>query len=61
MVKLAEYPRTATFSWSHDRVPVLATGPASGAIDADFSSTSTLELWSLLSFDGSKPLSLIHI
>lgn len=55
MVKLAEYPRTATFSWSHDRVPVLATGPASGAIDADFSSTSTLELWSLLSFDGSKP------
>ncbi|CDO95571.1 unnamed protein product [Kluyveromyces dobzhanskii CBS 2104] len=55
MVKLAEYPRTATFSWSHDRVPVLATGTASGAIDADFSSTSSLEFWSLLSFDGSKP------
>lgn len=55
MVKLAEYPRTATFSWSHDRVPVLATGTASGAIDADFSSTSTLEFWSLLSFDEAKP------
>lgn len=54
-MKLAEYPRTATFSWSHDRVPILATGTASGAVDADFSSNSTLDFWSLLSFDVSKP------
>ncbi|CAR30110.1 Sec31p [Lachancea thermotolerans CBS 6340] len=49
MVKLAEYPRTATFAWSYDRSPLLATGTASGTIDADFSSESTLEIWSLLS------------
>ncbi|AAS52010.2 ADR090Wp [Eremothecium gossypii ATCC 10895] len=45
MVKLAEYPRTATFAWSPDKVPVLATGTASGTVDADFSSTATLEFW----------------
>lgn len=55
MVKLAEYPRTATFAWSHDKVPLLATGTASGTVDADFSSESTLELWSLLSADVEKP------
>ncbi|SCU92685.1 LAMI_0E11584g1_1 [Lachancea mirantina] len=55
MVKLAEYARTATFAWSHDKAPLLATGTASGAIDADFSSESTLELWSLLSPHSSKP------
>ncbi|SCU81259.1 LAME_0B06238g1_1 [Lachancea meyersii CBS 8951] len=55
MVKLAEYPRTATFAWSHDRSPLLATGTASGTIDADFSSDSKLEIWSLLSADASAP------
>lgn len=55
MVKLAEYPRTATFSWSHDRVPILATGTASGTVDANFSSHSTLDFFSLLSFDANKP------
>ncbi|CEP62543.1 Sec31p LALA0_S05e07976g [Lachancea lanzarotensis] len=48
MVKVAEYPRTATFAWSQDRSPLLATGTASGTIDADFSSESKLEIWSLL-------------
>ncbi|SCU92778.1 LANO_0E02080g1_1 [Lachancea nothofagi CBS 11611] len=55
MVKLAEYPRTATFAWSHDQSPSLATGTASGTIDANFSSESKLEIWSLLSPDAATP------
>lgn len=48
MVKLREIPRTATFAWS-PTVPdmYLATGTVAGAIDADFSSTSKLDLWKL--------------
>ncbi|SCV99829.1 LAFE_0B03422g1_1 [Lachancea fermentati] len=59
MVKLAEYPRTATFAWSHEKVPLLATGTAAGTIDADFSSDSKLELWSLLSPNPTEPLGTI--
>lgn len=55
MVKLAEYSRTATFAWSHERIPSLVTGTASGTVDANFSSESALELWSLLASDPSKP------
>jgi protein transport protein SEC31 len=48
MVKLKEIPRTATFAWS-PTVPdlYLATGTVAGAIDADFSSTSKLDIWNL--------------
>lgn len=56
MVKLAEYQRTATFAWSHDRIPQIVTGTASGTIDADFSNESVLELWSLLSAEPNKPI-----
>lgn len=59
MVKLAEYNRTATFAWSHDKIPVLASGTASGTMDADFSNDSVLELWSLLSTSNDKPVSSI--
>ncbi|KAK9479297.1 hypothetical protein V1514DRAFT_328986 [Lipomyces japonicus] len=46
MVKLKEIPRTATFAWSPGSQPsLLATGTVAGAVDADFSSSSTLELW----------------
>lgn len=55
MVKLAEYSRTATFAWSHERIPSLVTGTASGTVDANFSSESKLELWSLLATDASEP------
>lgn len=55
MVKLADYSRTATFAWSHDKIPSLVTGTASGTVDADFSSESSLELWSLLSPDATNP------
>ncbi|CCH61756.1 hypothetical protein TBLA_0F02140 [Henningerozyma blattae CBS 6284] len=56
MVKLAEYSRTATFAWSRNKIPTLVTGTASGTVDADFSSDSTLELWSLLSTDKLNPV-----
>ncbi|SMN19895.1 similar to Saccharomyces cerevisiae YDL195W SEC31 Component of the Sec13p-Sec31p complex of the COPII vesicle coat, required for vesicle formation in ER to Golgi transport [Maudiozyma saulgeensis] len=56
MVKLAEYNRTATFAWSHDKIPYLASGTASGTMDADFSNDSVLELWSLLSTSTDKPV-----
>lgn len=49
MVKLAEYNRTASFAWSKGKIPSLVTGTASGTVDAEFSTDSTLELWSLLS------------
>lgn len=55
MVKLAEYSRTATFAWSHDKIPSLVTGTASGTVDANFSSESKLELWSLLATDATEP------
>lgn len=56
MVKLAGYHRTATFAWSHDRIPQIVTGTASGTIDANFSNESVLELWSLLSAEPDKPI-----
>lgn len=61
MVKLADYSRTATFAWSHDKIPSLVTGTASGTVDADFSSESTLELWSLLSPDATNPKTSLSV
>ncbi|ODV95500.1 hypothetical protein PACTADRAFT_42028, partial [Pachysolen tannophilus NRRL Y-2460] len=49
MVKLSEVERTATFVWSHDSLPLLATGSAAGAVDLDFSASSKLEIWDILS------------
>ncbi|KAF3197298.1 hypothetical protein TWF192_007333 [Orbilia oligospora] len=41
-------PRTATFAWSEDSSrPLLATGTVAGAVDADFSNATHLELWDL--------------
>ena len=48
MVKLREIPRTATFAWSPGTTsPFLATGTRAGAVDADFSNDTQLELWDL--------------
>ncbi|MCJ1312905.1 protein transport protein S31 [Agyrium rufum] len=48
MVKVREIPRTATFAWSPGALPpLLATGTRAGAVDADFSSETQLELWDL--------------
>ncbi|KAH8903962.1 WD domain-containing protein [Coniochaeta sp. PMI_546] len=48
MVRLREIPRTAAFAWSSDTAnPLLVTGTRAGAVDADFSDETTLELWDL--------------
>ncbi|KAF2636434.1 WD40 repeat-like protein [Massarina eburnea CBS 473.64] len=48
MVRLREIPRTATFAWSPGPTqPLIATGTKAGAVDADFSNETTLELWEL--------------
>ncbi|KAF1811239.1 hypothetical protein P152DRAFT_66472 [Eremomyces bilateralis CBS 781.70] len=48
MVRLREIPRTATFAWSPGPAnPQIATGTRAGAVDADFSNETVLELWDL--------------
>ncbi|KAK0705219.1 hypothetical protein B0H67DRAFT_593498 [Lasiosphaeris hirsuta] len=47
MVRLREVPRTAAFAWSPGAKPLLVTGTRSGAVDADFSDETKLELWDL--------------
>lgn len=47
MVRLREIPRTAAFAWSPGPKPLLVTGTRSGAVDADFSDETKLELWDL--------------
>ena len=45
MVKIKEIARTSALAWSHDSLPLLATGTVAGAIDINFDSWSALELW----------------
>ena len=48
MVRLREIPRTAAFAWSTGATsPQLITGTKAGAVDADFSNETALELWDL--------------
>lgn len=48
MVRLREIPRTAAFAWSPGpEAPLVVTGTRAGAIDADFSDETKLELWDL--------------
>lgn len=48
MVKLREIPRTATFAWYPGIGPsLIATGTRAGAVNADFSTDTQLELWGL--------------
>ncbi|KAM7208597.1 protein transport protein SEC31 [Naviculisporaceae sp. PSN 640] len=47
MVRLREIPRTAAFAWSPEPNPLVVTGTRSGAVDADFSDESKLEVWDL--------------
>lgn len=49
MVKLEEISSTATFAWSHDNIPLLVTGTIAGAVDIDFNSTSTCQIWDVFS------------
>lgn len=48
MVRLREIPRTAAFAWSPGAgLPILVTGTRAGAVDAEFSDETKLELWDL--------------
>lgn len=48
MVRLREVPRTAAFAWSPGAAsPLIATGTRAGAVDADFSNDTQLEIWDL--------------
>ncbi|KAJ9665574.1 protein transport protein S31 [Coniosporium apollinis] len=48
MVRLREIPRTACFAWSPGAAPpLIATGTRAGAVDADFSNETQLEIWDL--------------
>jgi protein transport protein SEC31 len=48
MVRLREIPRTASFAWSSSTLsPQLVTGTKAGAVDADFSNETVLEIWDL--------------
>ena len=48
MVRLREIPRTGAFAWSPGTAPpLLATGTRAGAVDADFSNDTHLEVWDL--------------
>ncbi|CDK29270.1 unnamed protein product [Kuraishia capsulata CBS 1993] len=56
MVKLSEINRTAAISWSQGSLPLLATGTLAGAVDADFSSSSALEIWDVLDPSKKEPV-----
>jgi protein transport protein SEC31 len=59
MVRLREIPRTATFAWSPGPTqPLIATGTKAGAVDADFSNDTTLELWELNLDSGGQAIEL---
>lgn len=48
MVRLREISRTAAFTWSPGAgKPLIVTGTRAGAVDADFSGDTKLELWDL--------------
>ncbi|EHA48242.1 protein transporter SEC31 [Pyricularia oryzae 70-15] len=59
MVRLREIPRTAAFAWSPDTsAPIVVTGTRAGAVDADFSDETKLELWDLKLDDEGQGLEL---
>jgi protein transport protein SEC31 len=48
MVRIRAIPRTATFAWSSSTLsPQIVTGTKAGAVDADFSNETVLEIWDL--------------
>ncbi|KAF1851864.1 uncharacterized protein K460DRAFT_362627 [Cucurbitaria berberidis CBS 394.84] len=59
MVRLREIPRTATFAWSPGSTqPLIATGTKAGAVDADFSNETQLEIWELKLDEGDQGVEL---
>lgn len=48
MVRLREIPRTGVFAWAPGaQLPLIVTGTRAGAVNADFSDETKLELWDL--------------
>jgi hypothetical protein len=47
MAKIRDIQRTAAFAWAPDTEPFIATGTQAGAVAADFSDNTQLELWDL--------------
>ena len=48
MVRVCDIPRTAAFAWSSSAIrPQIVTGTKAGAVDANFSDDSSLEIWDL--------------
>lgn len=47
MARIRDIQRTAAFAWSPDTAPFIATGTQAGAVAADFSDNTLLELWDL--------------
>jgi len=48
MGRLRDIPRTAVFAWAPGTgKPLVVTGTRAGAVDADFSDETKLELWDL--------------
>ncbi|KAG0638887.1 hypothetical protein HOY80DRAFT_122186 [Tuber brumale] len=47
MARIRDIQRTAAFAWSPDTAPFIATGTQAGAVAADFSDNTQLELWDL--------------
>jgi protein transport protein SEC31 len=47
MAQVRDIQRTAAFAWSPDTAPFIATGTQAGAVAADFSDNTQLELWDL--------------
>ncbi|GEQ72877.1 hypothetical protein JCM33374_g6565 [Metschnikowia sp. JCM 33374] len=55
-MKIEEINRTSTIAWSPDVIPLLATGSVAGAVDLDFSSSSTLEIWDVFGSSPGRPI-----
>ena len=53
-IKIEEISKTSTFAWNNDPLPLLASGTVAGAVDADFSTSSSLEIWDIFSATNSK-------
>ncbi|KAL7270887.1 protein transport protein S31 [Rhizina undulata] len=47
MARIRDIQRTAAFAWSPETSPFIATGTQAGAVSADFSDNTKLELWDL--------------
>lgn len=60
-MKITEIHRTATIAWSPDVIPLLAVGSVAGAVDLDFSSSSTLEIWDVFGLLPETPIFLAHV